>query len=1150
MKTEKNNRLRGTVLFTVVAVMALLIIFLTGTLALATASNNRAHKSYSSSQASYTAKTAITGFTQALEASEEVRNKIVNLGIDGNTNIIHPTITFNEGGSQDRAMGIIGYWDEHGVWHDNQITVERENLTNPSDPQHPEKTEWVYDWKETQKWVQIERVKITATARVGREESTVTAYLTKMPGEPEETETVPTTPRTNTGGIKGLNTVGDGVFQNGGRYTGGMGIGLSGDGENNGKKYSYVLDNSCELNTTLTFINGDVSFKTGTFGINVDQAADVPVSQTVITGSLLLPNNELVELNYKMNHDFTQKQIPYLYVNDAFTTQTSDGNLITYKGENKQMSQHINRPASPYNLFVGTMATGNNNYLVHADMYFMDRYQPGEFYDVTNPTTNGKVEKGNNYFGGNNQNNSQLYRWAYDTVNQTASQNYSEGGNIFCNGRLHLGGGEYDGDVRVTENCIITGPATVHIHGDLVVGGKLEVTGTLIVDGHVYCDNIEGYSVDGNNNNNNNNATPTYTRVKNIYDGPPEYEPKEGEEPNWDDIKVLTCPKREWFVWNPESHYADDGTGQYRPSDINGNVVEGEMKRSFYKYKDNYCPGIIMCRNGGDYTYYFPDEKENATADSYEVIKNVDDIIKALLEGQTKMSDPETASVVEKWIDLANVEESSDYNRPAYPCEFERVTNSANETVYRETSIKCDYEKVMIDPLTGNIVPNAVVPHYNKADANGQQINPPVNVNANQYTYYINGIEVDKETFDAPRQEPQAPIDDADKIKSFGAYGKSAYPEDMTREKIYGYYTVEGDEGVTGMFNSAPDGTKIIKTLQEVRQDLGFKKTGVDYPRTLKEAAGEAIAATLENADETSKETAIALDGNYKKNASNTSIWGHQTDKDIITGNCVITGSISGSDMSVNDGNDGKIKAKDRPYKRAVYTNGNYSKDEEYKPKVIEINPLGKEIWVVLDNVTMGNEAEIHVDFTNPANNKQEGKVKFFIKGTVKIDKGSIINKKIASGTDDSNPLEINMVNHTNTDFRMEFYGENDSELFLSNNCTLTGTFKCPYTDFQSLVVGKYRVHYIDEYGVDWTKKPQGVQTRGGDQVQGCPCIIGNALFDDVLETQNDFGLYYTESGQIGDQGNTDEQGNQDVTVRTIRAATGEKWFFEFYSAT
>ena len=60
MKTEKNNKLRGTVLFTVVAVMALLIIFLTGTLALATASSNRAHKSYSSSQASYTAKTAIS----------------------------------------------------------------------------------------------------------------------------------------------------------------------------------------------------------------------------------------------------------------------------------------------------------------------------------------------------------------------------------------------------------------------------------------------------------------------------------------------------------------------------------------------------------------------------------------------------------------------------------------------------------------------------------------------------------------------------------------------------------------------------------------------------------------------------------------------------------------------------------------------------------------------------------------------------------------------------------------------------------------------------------------------------------------------------------------------------------------------------------
>ena len=67
MKTEKKKTLRGSALFTVVAVMAILILFLTGTLMLATASNRRAHKSYSVSQASYTARSAIRSFKAALE---------------------------------------------------------------------------------------------------------------------------------------------------------------------------------------------------------------------------------------------------------------------------------------------------------------------------------------------------------------------------------------------------------------------------------------------------------------------------------------------------------------------------------------------------------------------------------------------------------------------------------------------------------------------------------------------------------------------------------------------------------------------------------------------------------------------------------------------------------------------------------------------------------------------------------------------------------------------------------------------------------------------------------------------------------------------------------------------------------------------------
>ena len=47
---KKNNKVKGSILFTVVSVMAILIIFLMGTLVLATSASNRAHRTYSTSQ--------------------------------------------------------------------------------------------------------------------------------------------------------------------------------------------------------------------------------------------------------------------------------------------------------------------------------------------------------------------------------------------------------------------------------------------------------------------------------------------------------------------------------------------------------------------------------------------------------------------------------------------------------------------------------------------------------------------------------------------------------------------------------------------------------------------------------------------------------------------------------------------------------------------------------------------------------------------------------------------------------------------------------------------------------------------------------------------------------------------------------------------
>ena len=71
MKMKKNRKLKGSVLLTVVFVMAILIVFLFGTMSLAIAASNRSHVNYSSAQTSVTARTVAESAIMALANSSD-----------------------------------------------------------------------------------------------------------------------------------------------------------------------------------------------------------------------------------------------------------------------------------------------------------------------------------------------------------------------------------------------------------------------------------------------------------------------------------------------------------------------------------------------------------------------------------------------------------------------------------------------------------------------------------------------------------------------------------------------------------------------------------------------------------------------------------------------------------------------------------------------------------------------------------------------------------------------------------------------------------------------------------------------------------------------------------------------------------------------
>ena len=173
---------------------------------------------------------------------------------------------------------------------------------------------------------------------------------------------------------------------------------------------------------------------------------------------------------------------------------------------------------------------------------------------------------------------------------------------------------------------------------------------------------------------------------------------------------------------------------------------------------------------------------------------------------------------------------------------------------------------------------------------------------------------------------------------------------------------------------------------------------------------------------------------------------------------------------------------------------------------------------------------------TDANGNKFEaGKVCFLVKGMLYLaNQNSIVNKEVTTcGPYFCKNCDSDTFDYTK-DWGMEFYGtEQDtskgipgSTIQMTNLSTITGAFRCPYTNFACMQKGKWTVKYIDEYGVNWSDK-EGGQERGKDLTCGAPPIIGNALFKDVLQQDssgndlgmNEFGMYYTQCGQGGSGG-------------------------------
>ncbi|WP_295079783.1 polymer-forming cytoskeletal protein [Ruminococcus sp.] len=730
MKTEKKKTLRGSALFTVVAVMAILILFLTGTLALATASNSRAHKSYAVSQASYTARAAIRAFKSGMEQDADLAATVGAIG-EGSLTKFEPQIKIS-----DKTMGKIGYWDysdaNHPIWVDDCIKLEPV----------ADKVDWVYD-TEKNEWVSWNIVRVTSTCRVGQEEETVVAYISKH-GEPGQQ-------KKSNNEVKGLQEAGGNSYANGGDIYGGLGIGLS-----DSVPGSYGALNDMDTHTNLTFINGDFDVKTSSldFFAEDNENGVWPVSATVVMGNFSTTNNVAFNVNYTMKSLFTQKDIPYLYV-DRLLYSNSSSSLYLVKGN-----------GSPFNIYAGTMYYPEL-LEADADIYLMDEpatdatpAEDREYYNLgfnlradgfpelrvpdsmkdkypdgwpdgqwwANPATEedkkeamkdpanivgteNKIETGKNVFGNtaDRDGNKQLYNWTRGTFERTDDSKFdSFGGTIYCNGDLLITQAKIHGDVRVKGRCTIRGK--VQIDGDLIVenayenAGKATKTsglnneGDLHVDGRIY---VTAGAVQDTSK-----LKEGYSLYSGLYPGYKQYENK--ELPNFE---------------VEESAYEIDTDGHYV---YDGNVYDSKP--------------YIQCM---------------------------------------PLSDDDTGVTVGATVDPKIVTTSETTRFKAFA--NGRIINA--DGVYEVTTEKESYYTKDGDPC-------------GRADAIGEYYVDPSGTRVSRsdaYTVSFSGSgNVDVETYKTLHPE-------------------GVYPEDMTREKIYG----------TKEKNADPS-TKLVTTLIDARKSLGM----------------------------------------------------------------------------------------------------------------------------------------------------------------------------------------------------------------------------------------------------------------------------------------------------------------------------------------
>jgi len=252
----------------------------------------------------------------------------------------------------------------------------------------------------------------------------------------------------------------------------------------------------------------------------------------------------------------------------------------------------------------------------------------------------------------------------------------------------------------------------------------------------------------------------------------------------------------------------------------------------------------------------------------------------------------------------------------------------------------------------------------------------------------------------------------------------SIYPDYLKREAIYGHYEADGS------FRPAPEETKIVTTLQEIRENNGLLEDGsmVDYIYPDEQQINEILNIKdriTVNQDGSVQEPNVAYDGSYNIN-----------------------------------------------FDQMLYFTGSYL----LRDSIINIKPTSSEAFIVFDNAAFNSTAKIVID-------DSMAKVNIIFIGDTRFDNGFIGSERIYNsfGTgaiDQDSPLNI------------FFYSMPDATIKFQNDVTICGHSLAPSLDINFSVRGYRDLEYHTQNGELIEERPTFIGSgifRSFNVMNDCP---------------------------------------------------------------